>query len=116
MGLRKRIIAAIGTRSSRKGGKAAVSMGISMAALVGVLEQAMSSSSTVALMLLCCLAGQLQRRQRLHRLQHLQRHPHLLQVAASGQPAAAEAVQVGGTARTSPVAVVAVGTGAPQHY
>merc|ERR1740129_2533552 len=62
-------------------------------------------------MLLCCPAGQLQ-----HRLQHPQPHPHLLRVAASGQATAVEAVQVGGAARTSPVAVVAVGTGAPQHY
>merc|ERR1712060_357348 len=109
--------AAIGTKSTRKGGTATVSMGFSTAALVGVLEQAMSSSSSVARISRFCPADQLQRRQRLHRLQRRRRlqlrlqrrppHPHLLPVAASGQAIAVEAVQLGGAAKASLIAVVA---------
>lgn len=127
----RRIIVATGTRSSHKGGTATASMGISTAALAGIVKQAMSSGSMVALMSLCCLAARprsplrhLQRRRhRRHRqpqfrpLDPHQSRPHSRQ----HQPSAAlvreggavpPALRAGGAGRASPIAWLALGAGA----
>jgi len=115
----------------RQGGPPPTSTGISQASLVGVIRQRMSSSSSAARISRFCLVDQLQRRQRLHRLQPLRPPPHRHPLLSQQQPrrhqhlpsaalvvelvvkgAFLRALRPGGAAPANPIAGNAVGTGA----